>query len=91
MKCSRTVCENHVAICTHTQDGRKYCVPCARKINDAHRHITPPLVTIPSMEERQAAVAAYNAEIDLRAEVSEAIDLASASACRIVSTCRYRY
>jgi len=35
-KCARTVCNNSPAICKHTDYlGRMYCVPCARKINDA--------------------------------------------------------
>lgn len=49
MKCSRTACkQTEKIVCRHTHDGRMYCVPCARKINE---HNTPGLglVHIPPM------------------------------------------
>ncbi len=48
MKCRRTACNNQDADCRHTQTGEMYCKPCALKINSYHRHINPPLISIPS-------------------------------------------
>jgi hypothetical protein len=52
MKCARTVCHNE-ARCKHSQSGRLYCIPCARKINNAQALFAdgvPNLIELPSTE-----------------------------------------
>jgi hypothetical protein len=48
MKCGRTVCENK-GTCKHSQNGRLYCWPCARKINE-YNPMVPSLIEVPSKE-----------------------------------------
>lgn len=35
-RCSRTACGGGKAIFRHSQTGKLYCPPCARRINEAH-------------------------------------------------------
>ena len=54
LKCARRACPRQHDDCVHTQTGDRYCVGCARRINDANRQ-EPALVTIPSLETLAAA------------------------------------
>ena|SRR6185369_4597589 len=74
MKCSRKACDTRPAICWHRDLHQHYCVPCARKINEAAEHsdyIKKPLIRIP--ENAEVVQRAYRMGIWTEEQIDQAL------------------